>query len=154
MTSDNTTAKPSARAAGGTGEEPPGGARRETAVGGVWQALASGPAGFLGSLWPVRAMGYLLAGGVLGLGWLFLAVGLVVVGILLLPTGVGVVALLCVPASAAGLAGLERRRLRWLDPREAPSPHQDASRWICRRSTSRTRRPTVPSTTPRTGRTA
>ncbi|MEU2720373.1 sensor histidine kinase [Streptomyces smyrnaeus] len=125
VTSDNTTAKPSARAAGGTGEELPGGARREPAVGGVWQALASGPAGFLGSLWPVRAMGYLLAGGVLGLGWLFLAVGLVVVGILLLPTGVGVIALLCVPASAAGLAGLERRRLRWLDPREAPSPHQN-----------------------------
>nr|WP_243088399.1 sensor domain-containing protein [Streptomyces sp. 891-h] len=93
----------------------------------VWQALAGGPVGFLGSLWPLRALGYLLAGGVLGLGWLFLAVGLVVVGILLLPTGIGVVALLCVPASAAGLAGLERRRLRWLDRRDAPSPHQDAS---------------------------
>ncbi|MBO8185391.1 sensor domain-containing protein [Streptomyces sp. DW4-2] len=93
----------------------------------MWQALAGGPTGFLGSLWPLRALGYLLAGGVLGLGWLFLAVGLVLVGIVLLPTGIGVVALLCVPASAAGLAGLERRRLRWLDRRDAPSPHQDAS---------------------------
>ncbi|WP_307808434.1 sensor histidine kinase, partial [Streptomyces oryzae] len=105
------------RAAGAPGED----------AGGVWQALAGGPWRFLGSVWPLRALGYLLAGGVLGLGWLFLAVGLVVLGVLLLPTGIGVVALLCVPASAAGLAGLERRRLRWLDPRDAPSPHRGES---------------------------
>ncbi|MDI6408618.1 sensor domain-containing protein [Streptomyces albus] len=92
--------------------------------GGIWQALARGPRYFLCSGWPLRALVHLLAGGVFGLGWLFLACGLMVAGVLLLPAGVGVLALLCVPASAAGLAGLERRRLRRLDPRAAPSAHR------------------------------
>ncbi|GAA2082064.1 sensor histidine kinase [Streptomyces albiaxialis] len=92
---------------------------------GVWRALARGPRRFLLSSWPWRALGYLLTGGVLGVGWFFLALGLITAGVLLLPAGVGVVALLCVPVTAVGLAGLERSRLRWMDPRDAPSPHEN-----------------------------
>lgn len=99
------------------------GADRRAVGGGVWQGMARGPRGFLFSSWPWRASGYLLAGGVLGVGWLFLTAFLITAGVLLLPFGVGALALLAIPVSAAGLAGLERRRLRWLDPRAAPSPH-------------------------------
>ncbi|MEW2220983.1 sensor domain-containing protein [Streptomyces sp. NPDC006990] len=89
---------------------------------GVWQVLAGGPRAFLCSTWPLRAVRQLLAGGVLGLGWLCLAVALTVSGMLLLPVGIGAVVLLGVPASAAGLAELERRRLRLPGPRDTRPP--------------------------------
>lgn len=105
----------------GDGDGSAGGGRD----GGVWQAVARGPRRFLFSSWPWRALGYLLTGGVLGVGWIFLTAFLVTAGVLLLPAGIGVLALLSIPVSAAGLASLERARLRWLDPRAAPSPHGD-----------------------------
>ncbi|MFG7946523.1 sensor histidine kinase [Streptomyces cacaoi] len=92
---------------------------------GVRYVLVHRPGRLLLTVWPWRALGYLLTGGVLGIGWLFLAVALITAGVLLLPAaGIGAVALLCVPVTAVGLAALERRRLRWMDPREAPSPHR------------------------------
>ncbi|UNS99613.1 sensor domain-containing protein [Streptomyces tubbatahanensis] len=106
------------------GEARSGSGAAKGAGGGVWQALGAGPRAFLCSAWPLRALGYLLAGGVLGVGWFFLALALAVAGVLLLPVGVGAVALACVPVSAAGLAALERRRLRWLQPGAVPSPHE------------------------------
>ncbi|MEU3193193.1 sensor domain-containing protein [Streptomyces sp. NPDC006992] len=96
--------------------------RQDAADVGVWQALAGGPRTFLCSTWPLRAVRQLLVGGVLGLGWLCLAVALTVSGMLLLPVGIGAVALLGVPASAAGLAALERRRLRLSGPRDTRPP--------------------------------
>ncbi|MFG3258338.1 sensor histidine kinase [Streptomyces sp. NPDC048172] len=96
-----------------------------TAGSGVWRALARGPRRFLLSSWPWRAFGYLLAGGVFGVGWFFLALGLLSAGLLLFPVGVGVLALLCIPVTAVGLATLERTRLRWIDPRAVPLPDEE-----------------------------
>lgn len=108
-------------AVAGTGAADGAGAAAGTGAG-VWQAMARGPVRLLLSSWPWRAFGYLVAGGVLGVGWLCLAAALLTVGVLLAPVGVGVLALLCVPTSAAGLVGLERRRLRWLDARRPTAP--------------------------------
>ncbi|WP_346660109.1 sensor domain-containing protein [Streptomyces sp. WMMB303] len=110
-------AGPGASAHRGTGGAAAG--RQGAADFGVWQALAGGPRAFLCSTWPLRAVRHLLVGGVLGVGWLCLAVALTVTGMLLLPVGIGAVVLLGVPASAAGLAELERRRLRLPGPRDS-----------------------------------
>ncbi|NGO73968.1 hypothetical protein G5C65_37765, partial [Streptomyces sp. SB3404] len=98
---------------GVTGEDPATGedGTTGTVAGGVWQAMGRGPVRLLFSSWPWRATGYLLAGGVLGTGWLLLALALLVAGLLLLPVGIGALILLCVPVTAAGLARLERSRL-------------------------------------------
>ncbi len=112
-------AGPGAAAYPGTG----GAAGRPDAADfGVWQAPAGGPRAFLCSMWPLRAVRRLLVGGVLGLGWLCFAAALTTAGVLLLPVGVGAVALLGVPVSAAGLAALERRRLRLPGPRVTRPP--------------------------------
>ncbi|WP_239501956.1 sensor histidine kinase [Streptomyces qinglanensis] len=108
-------AGPGAAAHPGTGGAAAG--RQDAADSGVWQALAGGPRAFLCSTWPLRAVRQLLVGGVLGLGWLCFAAALTMAGVLLLPVGVGAVVLLGVPASAAGLAALERHRLRLPGPR-------------------------------------
>ena len=92
----------------------------------VWGALRRGPRRFLLSAWPWRAFGYLLTGGVLGVGWLALAFGLALAGVVLLPVGVGVLALLCVPVSAAWFATLERSRLRWMGAGEERRPEEES----------------------------
>ncbi|MBE1534318.1 sensor histidine kinase [Actinomadura algeriensis] len=90
-----------------------------------WRAMAGNPLRFLLSAWPWRSLAYLVSGLVTGILWLELALVLVVVGVLLAPVGIGIVLLLCVPLSAIGLGAVERRRLRLLDRRPAPSPHRD-----------------------------
>ncbi|GGV12076.1 histidine kinase [Actinomadura cremea] len=87
--------------------------------------MAGNPLRFLLSSWPWRSLAYLAGGLVTGILWLLLALVLVVVGAILAPVGIGVVLLLCVPLSAVGLGAVDRRRLRLLDPRPAPSPHRD-----------------------------
>ncbi|MFD0900674.1 sensor histidine kinase [Actinomadura sediminis] len=90
-----------------------------------WRAMAGNPLRFLLSAWPWRSLAYLLSGLVTGILWTLLAIVLVVVGALLAPVGIGIVLLLCVPLSAIGLGAVDRRRLRLLDARPAPSPHRD-----------------------------
>ncbi|QFG27419.1 sensor histidine kinase [Actinomadura sp. WMMB 499] len=87
--------------------------------------MAGNPLRFLVSPWPWRSLAYLVSGLVTGMLWLLLAIVLVVAGTVLAPVGAGIVLLLCVPLSAVGLGAVDRRRLRLLDPRPAPSPHRD-----------------------------
>ncbi|HEX2315429.1 MAG TPA: sensor domain-containing protein [Thermomonospora sp.] len=94
----------------------------------VWAALARNPLRFLCSSWPWRACAYLVTGVPLGLAWLALTLSLVMAGVVLSPVVIGFVLLLCVPLLAVAFASVERRRLRWLDPRPAPSPHRTPPR--------------------------
>ncbi|WP_433181373.1 sensor histidine kinase [Actinoallomurus sp. CA-150999] len=94
----------------------------------VWRALARNPLRFLCSSWPWRAFAYLVTGVPIGLLWLALTAALLFFGVLLTPVVAGVGLLACVPLLAVALAAVERRRLRWLDPRAAPSPHRGVPR--------------------------
>ncbi|GAA4631513.1 sensor histidine kinase [Actinoallomurus vinaceus] len=94
----------------------------------VWRALARNPLRFLCSSWPWRAFAYLVTGVPIGLLWLALTAALLFFGALLTPVVAGVGLLACVPLLAVALAAVERRRLRWLDPRPAPSPHREPPR--------------------------
>ncbi|MFB4312710.1 sensor domain-containing protein [Actinomadura sp. 21ATH] len=94
----------------------------------VWRAMAGNPLRFLFSPWPWRSVLFLVAGYPLSAGWLAVVAGLVVVGTLTAPFVVGLVLLALVPPSAAGYAAVERRRLRLVDPRPAPSPHRPPPR--------------------------
>ncbi|WP_345354129.1 sensor histidine kinase [Actinoallomurus liliacearum] len=101
----------------GTGDHGAGG--RTT----VWRSMARNPLRFLFSAWPWRAFAYVVTGVPIGLVWLAFTLALLGLGLLLTPVVAGVVLLACVPLLAVALAAVERRRLRWLDPRPAPSPH-------------------------------
>ncbi|GAB3986131.1 sensor histidine kinase [Actinoallomurus acanthiterrae] len=98
----------------------------------VWRALARNPLRFLCSSWPWRAFAYLVTGVPIGLLWLALTAALLFFGVLLTPVVAGVGLLACVPLLAVALAAVERRRLRWLDLRAAPSPHRDVPRTVRR----------------------
>lgn len=94
----------------------------------AWQALAGNPLRFLGSSWPLRSVGYLLTGWVVGSVWLVCTLALIAV------PAAGLVALLAgVPLGAA-----ERWRLRMVDLAPAPSRHRPLARpglwgWITAR---------------------
>ncbi|GAB7187358.1 histidine kinase [Kitasatospora sp. Ki12] len=86
------------------------------------EALAQRPLAFLGSSWPWRSLGFLLAGAAVGAGALGLAALLV---LLWGGLGPGAVAVLLPPVAVAGLAaaGYERWRLRLVTPvRAAAAP--------------------------------
>jgi signal transduction histidine kinase len=83
----------------------------------LWDAVRGRPRRFLLSLWPLRALAYVVSGVVLGavtLAWLVVA--LVLGGVVLVP-------LLTVP-----LVALERRRLVLLGGPPLPDPHHRAER--------------------------
>ncbi|MCO5992587.1 sensor histidine kinase [Actinoallomurus rhizosphaericola] len=106
----------------GTGDQ---GVRGRTTV---WRAMARSPLRFVLSSWPWRALAYLVTGAPIGLFWLALILALLLLGLLLTPVVAGVALLAFVPILAVALAAIERRRLRWLDPRPAPSPHRAVTR--------------------------
>jgi signal transduction histidine kinase len=95
---------------------------------GPWRAMASNPVRFVFSSWPWRALAYQVTGPITGLAWLAVVGALITVGALLTPVVVGLLVFALIPVSAAGYAAVERRRLRWLDPRPAPTPHRDPAR--------------------------
>ncbi|GAA2273762.1 sensor histidine kinase [Glycomyces scopariae] len=89
---------------------PPGAARDGTAD---RRTLAGDPLRFLASPLPWRALGFLLTGWLVALMWTVSTLAL------LLVPALGLVLLL----GGVPLAAVERRRLRWVDPAPAPSPH-------------------------------
>ncbi|GAA2603005.1 sensor histidine kinase [Actinomadura fulvescens] len=91
----------------------------------VWRAMAGNPLRFLSSSWPWRSFAYVVTGPPVAVGWLAVVLVVAAGGVLLTPVVVGVGLLLFVPLTAVGLAAVERRRLRWLDRRPAPSPHRE-----------------------------
>src|SRR5688500_1271687 len=91
----------------------------------VWRAMARNPLRFLLSSWPWRSIAYLATGPLVAVGWLTVVLVLGAAGVLLAPLVVGIGLLLFVPLTAIGLAAVERRRLRLLDARPAPSPHRE-----------------------------
>ncbi|GAA4443167.1 sensor histidine kinase [Phytohabitans houttuyneae] len=83
----------------------------------AWEALRGRPRHFVGSLWPLRALGYVASGAVTGLVtvvWVPLA--------LVLGLGAGW------PLLAAPLVALERRRLALLGGPPPPDPHRRPDR--------------------------
>ncbi|GAA3943413.1 sensor histidine kinase [Actinomadura viridis] len=106
-----------------------GAARHGAAVRpGAWRAMAGNPLRFLISSWPWRALAYLATGPLVAAAWLAAVAVLAAAGVVLTPVVAGVVLLALVPVSAVGYAAVERRRLRWLDPRPAPTPHREPPR--------------------------
>ncbi|MFI0353533.1 sensor histidine kinase [Actinomadura sp. 9N407] len=95
---------------------------------GVWRVMAGNPLRFVLSSWPWRSIAFLVTGPLIAAAWLAVVAGLLFAGVALAPVVVGLVLLALIPVSAAGYAVVERRRLRWLDPRPAPTPHRAPSR--------------------------
>ncbi|MCF4138784.1 sensor histidine kinase [Streptomyces sp. Tue 6430] len=91
----------------------------------VWQAL-SRPRYPL-SPWPWRAAAYLLTGAATGAAVLVALVLLAVVGGVLALVLVGLPLLAVLAFAGLPVAALERRRLRLVDPDEAPDPHTEPS---------------------------
>ncbi|KAB2341399.1 sensor histidine kinase [Actinomadura rudentiformis] len=87
--------------------------------------MARNPLRFLLSSWPWRSIAYLATGPLVAVGWLAVVLVVGAAGVLLAPLVVGLGLLLFVPLTAIGLAAVERRRLRLLDARPAPSPHRE-----------------------------
>lgn len=74
----------------------------------AWRALSGNPLRFLVSSWPWRSLAYLLTTPLVAIvGW-----------------GFAWQLFFVVPWLAIPLGAVERRRLRWVDPAPAPSPHR------------------------------
>ncbi|WP_018655615.1 sensor histidine kinase [Actinomadura flavalba] len=94
----------------------------------LWRAMGRNPVRFVFSSWPWRAFAYVVTGPVVALAWLAAVSVVLVVGLALTPVVVGLVVLACLPLTALPLAAVERNRLRWIDPRPAPSSHSAPER--------------------------
>ncbi|MFD6936705.1 sensor histidine kinase [Streptomyces goshikiensis] len=81
------------------------------------------PLRFLTSSWPIRCWGFLLGGFLLGLVVLVSLAALIVFGVLLSVVGVGLVMLTAITVFGLPVAGMERRRLRLVEPVPPPDPH-------------------------------
>ncbi|MFG2005860.1 sensor histidine kinase [Spirillospora sp. NPDC048911] len=91
----------------------------------IWRAMAGNPLRFLLSSWPWRSIAYVVTGPPIAAGWIAVVLVVGAAGVALTPLVVGLGLLAFVPLTAVGLAAVERRRLRWLDARPAPSPHRE-----------------------------
>ncbi|MFD5318911.1 sensor histidine kinase [Streptomyces sp. NPDC127098] len=94
----------------------------------AWQALAQRPLGFLASVWPWRALGYLLSGVAFGALTSVVLLVTALVGAVSLLLLVGIVPLLAVALSGILVARIERWRLRLVDADPAPDPHRPPPR--------------------------
>ncbi|MGI5167543.1 sensor histidine kinase [Spirillospora sp. CA-253888] len=97
-------------------------------TGTVWRAMAGNPLRFVFSSWPWRSLLYVATGPLVGALWAVLVVALAISGVVLTPVVVGLGLLAGVPLSAVGFAAVERRRMRLMDRRPAPSPHRPPAR--------------------------
>ncbi|WP_446040251.1 sensor histidine kinase [Streptomyces sp. SID1121] len=88
----------------------------------VWQALAR--PGYLLTPWPWRTAAYLLSGIPAGIAVLVVTGALAVAGGLLSLVLVGLPLLALLALGGIPVAGLERHRLRLVDPRPLPDPHR------------------------------
>ncbi|MFD9723252.1 sensor histidine kinase [Streptomyces sp. NPDC059072] len=81
------------------------------------------PLRFLTSGWPLRCWAFLFGGLLLGLVVLVSLAALIVFGALLSVVGVGLVMLTAITVFGLPVAGVERRRLRLVEPVPPPDPH-------------------------------
>ncbi|WP_330452729.1 MULTISPECIES: sensor domain-containing protein [unclassified Streptomyces] len=88
----------------------------------VWQAMTR--SGYLLSAWPWRAAGYLLSSAPVGIVALLAIVLGAAVGSALAVVLIGLPLLALLALSGLPVAALERRRLRMVDRRPAPTPHR------------------------------
>ncbi|MBT2396433.1 sensor histidine kinase [Streptomyces sp. ISL-100] len=88
----------------------------------VWQALAR--PGYLLSSWPWRSAGYLLSSAPVGIAALVTIVVGATVGTVLAVVLIGLPLLALLALSGVPVAATERLRLRLVDNRPAPTPHQ------------------------------
>ncbi|MET7646376.1 sensor domain-containing protein [Streptomyces sp. NPDC005426] len=88
----------------------------------VWQALTR--SGYLLSHWPWRAAGYLLSSAPVGVVVLLVIVLGTATGSVLAVALIGLPLLALVALSGLPVAAVERRRLRIVDRRPAPTPHR------------------------------
>ena len=94
----------------------------------AWEALTSRPGRFLGSVWPWRALAYLLTGVLAGVGTLVCLVVLLAVGTALIALIVGVLTLPALVLFGTVVARVERRRLTLVDRDPARDPHRRPDR--------------------------
>ncbi|MET9292498.1 sensor domain-containing protein [Streptomyces sp. NPDC003077] len=104
----------------------------------AWQAMAQQPLRFLTSLWPWRAVAYLVSGVLVGSVALAVLVGALVAGLVLLVVLVGAVLLVGAVMWGVCVAAVERRRLLLVDPDAMPAPHRrpdgpGLKAWVCTR---------------------
>jgi signal transduction histidine kinase len=95
----------------------------------AWEAVRAGPARYLASFWPLRALAYVLSG---------VGIGLVTVIWLLVTALFG--AMVLTPAATGPLAAVERRRLALMGGPALPNPHRIPDRrglgpWLLTRYT-------------------
>jgi signal transduction histidine kinase len=83
----------------------------------AWDAVRAGPARYLGSLWPLRALAYVVSG---------VAVGLVT--LVWLPVTALFGAVVLAPVATQPLAAVERRRLELMGGPRLPNPHREPDR--------------------------
>jgi signal transduction histidine kinase len=83
----------------------------------AWEAFRAGPTRYLTSLWPLRALAYLVSG-----------IGVGVVTLVWLPVTAVFGAVVLTPVTIRPLAELERRRLTLMGGPVLPNPHRDPHR--------------------------
>ncbi|MFE2322372.1 sensor histidine kinase [Streptomyces sp. NPDC059385] len=100
------------------------------------------PLRFLTSGWPLRCWAFLFAGLLLGLVVLVSLAALIVCGALFSVVGAGLVMLTAITVFGLPVAGVERRRLRLVEPVPPPDPHgppEGAGAWSWLRTRLRER---------------
>ncbi|MFD8411445.1 sensor histidine kinase [Streptomyces sp. NPDC059650] len=85
--------------------------------------MRQNPLRFLTSGWPLRCWAFLLGGLLFGLVVLVSLAAMIVFGVLFSVVGVGLVVLTAITVFGLPVAGMERRRLRLVEPVPLPDPH-------------------------------
>lgn len=88
-----------------------------------WQAIAQRPLGFVATVWPWRALAYLLSGVAFGAITALVLMLVLAAGALTAVVLVGVAILASMALFGVPVAAIERRRLRLIDLDPAPDPH-------------------------------
>ncbi|MFT3944965.1 MAG: sensor domain-containing protein [Ancrocorticia sp.] len=89
----------------------------------AWQAIAQRPLGFVATVWPWRALVYLLSGVMFGAVTALVLMLVLATGVLTTLVLVGIAILASVALAGVPVAAIERRRLRLIDLDPAPDPH-------------------------------
>ncbi|MCS4591625.1 sensor domain-containing protein [Brevibacterium sediminis] len=89
----------------------------------AWQAIAQRPLGFIVTMWPWRAVAYLVSGVLAGALTAVVLALLITAGVLTLIVVIGIALLALVPLLGVPVATLERWRLRLIDFDPVPGGH-------------------------------